>query len=84
MEFGFWNLEFKKDMHVKKGDKVIVLSGKDKGTEGVVTQAFPKDETIIVEGVNKVKRHQRARSRSAKGGIIDKHMPIHVSNVKRK
>jgi large subunit ribosomal protein L24 len=71
-------------MHIKKGDKVIVLSGKDKGAEGVVTQAFPKDDMIIVEGVSKVKRHQRARSRGAKGGIIDKHMPIHASNVKKK
>lgn len=72
-------------MHVKKGDKVIVLSGKNKGAEGTIIRAFPKKDMIIVEGVNKVKRHQRARGRGAKQGqIVDKTMPIHVSNVAKK
>jgi large subunit ribosomal protein L24 len=71
-------------MHVKKGDKVIVTTGKDKGTEGTIVRAFPKKNLVLVEGVNKVKRHQRARSRTNKGGIIDKHMPVHVSNVVKK
>lgn len=72
-------------MHVKKGDKVIVLTGKDKGTEGTVLRAFPKTDTVIIEGVNIVKRHQRGRGRKAsQGQILDKTMPIHVSNVKRK
>lgn len=70
-------------MHVKKGDKVIVLTGKDKGASGAVVQSFPKKNLIIVEGVNKVKRHQRAKKGSAKGQIVEKTMPIHVSNVKK-
>jgi large subunit ribosomal protein L24 len=72
-------------MHVKKGDKVIVLSGKDKGAEGAIVRAFPKRDMIIVEGVNVVKRHKRAGGRGGKKGqIIDKTMPIHVSNVAKK
>jgi large subunit ribosomal protein L24 len=72
-------------MHVKKGDKVIVMTGKNKGVQGTVLRAFPKKEMVIIEGVNVVKRHQRARSKGAKGGqIIDKTMPIHASNVQKK
>ncbi len=72
-------------MHVKKGDKVIVLSGKDKDAEGEVLRAFPKKDMIIVSGVGKVKRHQRSRGRGAKQGqILEKLMPIHVSNVAKK
>lgn len=70
-------------MFVKKGDKVIVIAGKDKGASGAVLQAFPKKDMIVVEGVNKVKRHQRARSSTTKGQILEKTMPIHVSNVKK-
>lgn len=70
-------------MHVKKGDKVIVIAGKDKGTSGAIVQAFPKRDMILVEGVNKVKRHQRARGKAQKGQILEKPMPIHVSNVKK-
>ncbi len=68
-------------MHVKKGDKVKVLTGKDKGATGAVVKAFPKKNMVVVEGVNKVKRHQRARRGSSKGQILDKTMPIHASNV---
>ncbi len=72
-------------MHVKKGDKVIVLAGKDKGAEGAILRAFPKTNMVIVEGVNVVKRHQKARGKGAKKGqILDKTMPIHVSNVAKK
>lgn len=70
-------------MHVKKGDKIIVVAGKDKGASGTVTRAFPKKDMILVEGVNKVKRHQRAKKGSSKGQILEKAMPIHVSNVRK-
>ena len=70
-------------MHVKKDDKVIVLSGKDKGKTGTVTKSFPKENKIIVSGVNVLKVHQKPRKSGEKGQIIDKTMPIHVSNVKK-
>lgn len=71
-------------MHVKKGDKVIVLAGKEKGAEGAVVRAFPKQQKVLVEGVGSVKRHQKGRGRATKSGIIEKAMPIHVSNVAKK
>jgi large subunit ribosomal protein L24 len=72
-------------MHVKKGDKVKVMTGKNKGTEGTILRAFPKKEMVIIEGVNVVKRHQRAGGRGGKKGqILDKTMPIHASNVVKK
>ena len=70
-------------MHVKKGDKVIVIAGKDKGASGTILNAFPKKNLIVVDGVGKVKRHQKARRGGQKGQILDKTMPIHVSNVKK-
>jgi len=70
-------------MHVKKGDKIKVIAGKDKGASGTVVRAFPKKNTVLIEGVNKVKRHQRAKKGSAKGQILEKAMPIHVSNVQK-
>ena len=68
-------------MKIKKGDKVQVLSGKDRGKEGVVMFAFPEKQTVIVEGVNLAKKHQRPQGEGKPGGIIDKDMPMHVSNV---
>ncbi len=68
-------------MKIRKGDRVRVLAGKDKGREGVVSDAFPAIDKVIVEGVNVAKRHTRPRSAEDPGGIIDKEMPIHVSNV---
>lgn len=68
-------------MHIKKGDKVIVLIGKDKGKSGEVTRAFPKKNKVIVAGLNKIKKHQRATKKGAKGQTIEKEMPMHVSNV---
>ena len=68
-------------MKIKKGDKVQVLAGKDKGKEGVVMFAFPAESRVIVEGVNFAKKHQRPRGENSPGGIIDKDMPMHVSNV---
>ena len=68
-------------MKIKKGDKVRVLAGKDRGKEGEVMFAFPAKNTVIVEGVNLVKKHQRPQGEGMPGGIIDKDMPMHVSNV---
>lgn len=68
-------------MKIKKGDRVIVLSGKDRGKEGVVMRALPKEDKVIVEGVNVAKKHQRPTRMTMQGGIIDKDMPLHVSNV---
>ena len=67
-------------LKLKKGDKVIVTTGKDKGKTGEITTVFPKENKVIVGGVNMVKRHTKPSQESA-GGIVSKEMPIHVSNV---
>ena len=69
-------------MHVKKGDNVIVLAGKDKGKTGKILRAFPKQDQVLVEGVNAKKVHERAKKKDTKGVIVEKNFPIHVSNVK--
>ncbi|MBS1264319.1 MAG: 50S ribosomal protein L24 [Acidimicrobiaceae bacterium] len=68
-------------MKIKKGDTVRILAGKDRGREGEVTRALPSEEKVIVEGVNMAKRHQKPTSATMQGGIMDKAMPLHVSNV---
>jgi large subunit ribosomal protein L24 len=71
-------------MKVKKGDTVLVIAGKDKGTRGKVLTALPREDKVIVEGVNRVKKHTRIRTtqRGAKtGGIVTQEAAIHVSNV---
>ena len=71
-------------MKVRKGDTVLVIAGKDKGAKGKVIQAIPKAEKVIVEGVNRIKKHTRIRTtqRGAKtGGIVTQEAAIHVSNV---
>ncbi len=68
-------------MHIKKGDKVVVLAGKDKGATGEVVMAMPKEDKVLVAGVNKMKRHMRPTKQGGKGQIVDKEMPLHVSNV---
>lgn len=68
-------------MHVKKGDKVQVISGKDKGKQGVILKAFPKQNRVIVEGVNIVKKHAKPSQANPQGGIIEMEAPIHASNV---
>ena len=65
---------------IKKGDKVVVLSGRDKGRTGEVIEVRPKEERLLVRGIHMVKRHQR-QSATQEGGIISKEAPIHVSNV---
>lgn len=69
-------------MHVKKGDNVIVLTGKDKGKSGKVVRAIPSLDKVVVEGLNMVSKHERARKAGQKGQTIRISMPIHVSNVK--
>jgi large subunit ribosomal protein L24 len=68
-------------MRIKKGDTVLVIAGKDKGKKGKVLTAIPKESLIVVEGVNKLKKHQRATRGGQKGQIVEKTMPIHVSNA---
>ncbi|WP_080849037.1 50S ribosomal protein L24 [Cytobacillus gottheilii] len=68
-------------MHVKKGDKVMVISGKDKGKTGVILAAFPKQSRVLVEGVNVVKKHAKPSQVNPQGGIISQEAPVHVSNV---
>jgi large subunit ribosomal protein L24 len=68
-------------MRLKKGDEVIVLTGKDIGKRGSVTRVYPDANRVIVDGVHLVKRHTKPRGQVMQGGIIDKEMPIHVSNV---
>ena len=71
-------------MKVHKGDTVLVISGKDKGAKGKVIQAYPRQDKVIVEGVNRVKKHERIRTThrgSKTGGIVTQEAPIHISNV---
>ena len=71
-------------MHVKKGDTVLVLSGKDKGVKGKIIASYPEKQRVIVEGVNRITKHTKVGSttRGAQtGGIITQEAPIHVSNV---
>jgi len=67
-------------MKLKKGDKVVITTGKDKGKTGEITTVLPKEGKVIVAGVNMVKRHTKPTQESA-GGIVSKEMPIHISNV---
>lgn len=68
-------------MKIKKGDTVVVITGKDKGQEGEVVQVFPADNKIIVNGINTAKKHQKPKKSNQQGGIIDRDMPIDASNV---
>lgn len=68
-------------LHVKKGDRVQVITGKDKGKQGVILAAYPSRERVVVEGVNIVKKHSKPSQAAPQGGIIEQEAPIHVSNV---
>ena len=68
-------------LKIKKGDRVRVLTGKDRGKEGTVLRAFPTEGKLIVEGVNTAKKHQKPTRVNQSGGIIERDMPIPVSNV---
>lgn len=69
-------------MFVKAGDNVKVIAGNDKGKEGKVLKAFPKDNKVVVEGVNVAKKHQKPSNTNPNGGIVNAEMPIDASNVK--
>ncbi len=66
---------------IRKGDRVVVLTGKDKGRTGEVLRVLPKDERVLVQGVNVVQRHTRPSQTNPQGGIVNKEATIHVSNV---
>ena len=68
-------------MKLRKGDEVRVLAGKELGKEGTITRVVPERNLVFVEGVNLVKKHQRQTRATLQGGIIDKEMPVHISNV---
>lgn len=68
-------------MHVKTGDEVLIITGKDRGKRGKIKQALPKKERVVVEGLNIVKRHMKPRGPGKPGGIIEMEAAIHVSNV---
>ena len=66
---------------IRKGDRVVVLTGKDKGRQGQVSKVFPKESRVLVDGLNMVQRHTRPSQGDPQGGIKNKEAPIHVSNV---
>ncbi|CEH30948.1 large subunit ribosomal protein L24 [Aneurinibacillus migulanus] len=70
-----------KKMHVKSGDNVVVISGKDKGKKGRILAAYPKTGRVLVEGVNMVKKHTRPNANNPQGGIVTQEASIHASNV---
>jgi len=66
---------------LKQDDRVVVIAGRDKGRQGRILKVFREEDRVIVEGINMVRRHQRPTPQNPEGGIIEKEMPIHVSNV---
>ncbi len=67
--------------HIRAGDEVVVLTGKDRGKTGEVIKVLPEEEQVVVENINVVTKHSRQTSRQDPGGIIEKEAPVHVSNV---
>lgn len=65
---------------IKKGDKVVVLAGKDRGKDGEVIQVMPQDDRVLVRGINLVKKHQK-QTQTEQGGILTREAPLHISNV---
>ena len=68
-------------MNIKKGDTVLIIAGKDRGKQGIVSRALPQVNKVIVEGLNIAKKHIRAQGQTRQGGIIEKAMPLQVSNT---
>jgi len=68
-------------LHIKKGDTVAVITGKDKGKRGKILRALPKKNRVIIEGINLIKRHTRPTQKNPQGGIVTKEGSIHVSNI---
>lgn len=69
-------------MHVKKGDSVYILAGKDRGKTAKVLEAYPREDKVLVEGINMKKVHQKSKKAEGKGEMVEKAYPIHASNVK--
>ena len=67
--------------HIRKGDLVYVRSGKDRGRTGTVLRVMPKEDRVLVQGINVVRKHVRPSQTNPQGGVLDKEMPIHISNV---
>jgi len=70
-------------MKIKKGDNVKIITGKDKGKSGKIVRVLVKENKVIVDGLNMMKKHQRARKSGEKGSMVNIAMPIHASNVKK-
>lgn len=68
-------------MNIKKGDTVLIITGKDRGKQGTVSRAMPQVSKVVVEGLNIAKKHVRPQGQTRQGGVIEKAMPIHVSNT---
>jgi len=68
-------------MNIKKGDTVLIITGKDRGKRGTVSRAMPQVNKVIIEGLNMVKKHIKPQGQNRQGGVIDKAMPIQVSNT---
>jgi large subunit ribosomal protein L24 len=66
---------------IKRGDRVVVIAGKDRGKRGTVRHVLPKHSRVVVEGVNVIKKHQRARQQGQQSQIVEREAPIHISNV---
>ena len=66
---------------IKKGDSIVVLTGKDKGRKGTVTKVMPEDNRVLVQGINMVQRHTRPSQANPNGGIVNKEASLHISNV---
>ena len=68
-------------MHVKTGDTVVVISGKDKGKKGKILRAFPSERKVLIEGVNMMKKHTRASQQNPQGGIVEQESPVYADKV---
>ena len=68
-------------MRIRKDDTIVIITGKDRGKKGKVRRAFPNEDRVVVEGLNMIKRHSRARRATRQAGIIELEAPIHVSDV---
>lgn len=71
----------KAKLQVRKGDRIVVIAGKDKGKKGLILEAYPSKGRVLVEGVNMMKRHTRPNQANPQGGVVEREAPIHASNV---
>jgi large subunit ribosomal protein L24 len=72
------------NLHIKKGDTIVILSGDDRGKTAKVLKAFPKEGKIVAEGINTVKKHERPKKQGTKGQIVERPMPFHASKAAKK